>query len=192
MADETILDFASVQAIITASGINAHGAELHGVLTGLICAGFSFDDNDYIAIINDLFHNGEGLPKDVKVVVKQLFGEIWQKILEDSYGFQPLLPDDDDTIVERGNALGSWVQGFNLGFGLQQKNNPVLSADVKEVLADFAEIANLSDEVEEDEETEQAYYEIAEYARMSALLCFTELGCPPNEPEDILQPKILH
>ncbi|WDD97901.1 UPF0149 family protein [Thalassomonas actiniarum] len=192
MADETRLDFASVQAVITASGVNAHGAELHGVLTGLICAGFSFDDHDYMAMINDLFNNGEGLPKDLKDVVKQMFGEVWQDLLDESYRFQLLLPDDDETIVERGHALGVWVQGFNLGFGLQQKNNPVLSDDVKEVLTDFAEIANLSDDVEEDEETEQAYYEIAEYARMSALLCFSELGTPPSETEDPQQPKTLH
>ena len=33
--------------------------------------------------------------------------------------------------------------------------------------------------MEEDEVTEQAYFEIAEYVRISALLCFTELGSPP-------------
>jgi hypothetical protein len=81
-----------------------------------------------------------------------------------------------------------WVQGFNLGFGLQQKQTVGLSDDVKEVLKDFAEIANLSDEIEEDETTEQAYFEISEYVRISALLCFTELGSPPetNNGQQIL------
>ena len=55
-----------------------------------------------------------------------------------------------------------------------------MSEDVQEVLNDFVDIANLSDEMEEDEDTEQAYYEIAEYVRISALLCFTELGVPPE------------
>ena len=75
------------------------------------------------------------------------------------------------------------MQGFNLGFGLQQTKNAALSEDVKEVLVDFGEIANLSDEMEEDEDTEQAFFEIAEYVRISALLCFTELGSPPA-PQD--------
>ena len=48
------------------------------------------------------------------------------------------------------------------------------------MLTDFGDIANLSDEMEEDEDTEQAFYEIAEYVRISALLCFTELGVPPE------------
>lgn len=183
MKEETTLDFASAQAVITTENITLHASELHGVLTGLVCGGYAFENTDYMAIINDLFNNGEGLPSKVKSLVKLMFADVWSNILDDSYSFQVMLPDDDDSIAERSNALGIWVQGFNLGFGLQQKNNATLSDDVKEVLTDFGEIANLSDEVEEDEATEQAYFEIAEYARISALLCFTELGVPPK-PKD--------
>ncbi len=186
MPNESSLDFASVQAILTSESIEAHGSELHGVLTGLVCAGFTFESDDYLGMINDLFNNGEGLPREVKSTVKLMFSQVWTDIIDDSYGFQLMLPDDDDSIVERGHALGAWVQGFNLGFGLQQKNKAILSEDVKEVLVDFAEIANLSDEMEENEETEQSYFEIAEYVRISSLLCFTELGSPPEtkSPEE--------
>jgi uncharacterized protein len=173
-----------VQAILTAESITAHAAELHGVLTGLVCAGFTFESDDYITMINDLFNNGEGLPREVKSTVKSMFAKVWHDIIDDSYSFQLMLPDDDDSIVERGHALSVWVQGFNLGFGLQQKDKAVYSEDVKEVLIDFAEIANLSDEMEEDEDTEQAYFEIAEYVRISALLCFTELGSPPESKSE--------
>ncbi len=185
MTTENNLDFASVQAIVTTQSIKLHSSELHGVLTGLVCSGFPFESHEYLVMINDLFNNGEGLPAPVKGIVKQMFSEVWQTILDDSYGFTLMLPDDDDSIVERSNALGAWVQGFNLGFGLQHKDSPVVSEDVKEVLADFAEIANLSEEVEEDEATEQAYFEISEYVRISALLCFTELGSPPEQNTEV-------
>ena len=69
MSNETTLDFASVQAILTAESITEHAAELHGVLTGLVCAGFTFESEDYITMINDLFNNGEGLPREVKSTV---------------------------------------------------------------------------------------------------------------------------
>lgn len=180
MNEETTLDFASVQAIVTTENVKLHASELHGLLTGLVCGGYTFEGNDYLVMVNDMFNNGEGLPNKIKIIVKLMFSDVWKNLLDDSYGFQLMLPDDDDSIVERGHALGVWVQGFNLGFGLQQKSNATLSEDVKEVLSDFAEIANLSEEVDEDESTEQAYYEIAEYARISALLCFTELGVPPE------------
>jgi len=176
------LDFASAQATITTENIKVHASEIHGVLTGLVCAGFSFEDQSYLTMLNDLFNNGEGFPNHVKTVVKQMFSELWTDILDDVYSFQLMLPDDDDTIAERGHALSLWVQGFNLGFGLQQKDTAVTSEEIKEVLIDFAEIANLSDELEEDETTEQAYFEIGEYVRISALLCFSELGSAPDKP----------
>ncbi len=183
MPDSNTLDFPSVQAILTSESVEAHAAEIHGVLTGLIAAGFEFESSDYIAMVNDMLNNAEGLPVTVKSLVKDIYSDIWQHILDESYSFQLMLPDDDDSITERGHALGKWVQGFNLGFGLQQTQNATFSDDVKEVLADFGEIANLSDDMEEDEATEQAYFEIAEYVRISALLCFTELGSPPT-PQD--------
>ncbi len=173
------LNFSSAQAVLTTENIQSHASEFHGVLTGLVCAGYTFEEHSYLGMLNDLFNNGEVFPSAVKVIIKQMYSELWSDIIDDDYAFQLMLPDDDESIVERGHALGSWVQGFNLGFGLQQKNSPVTSSEVKEVLTDFSEIANLSDEMEEDEDTEQAYFEISEYVRISALLCFTELGSSP-------------
>lgn len=186
------LDFSSAQAIITTENIQSHASEIHGVLTGLVCAGFTFEEQSYIVMLNDLFNNGDVFPDAVKTVIKQMYSELWADILDDDYAFQLMLPDDDDSIVERGNGLSNWVQGFNLGFGLQQKNNPVTSSEVKEVLTDFAEIANLSDEMEEDEDTEQAYFEISEYVRISALLCFTELGSSPTTVDDKNTDNTIH
>jgi len=179
MSQEKILEFADVQATLTAESIQAHSAELHGLLTGLISAGYAFEGTDYLSVINDMFNNGEGLPVAVKNTIKQLYSETWQSLLDDSFGFQLLLPDDDESIAERANALGSWVQGFNLGFGLQQKDKSITNEDIKEVLSDFVDIANLSDEIDEDEATEQAYFEIAEYVKVSVLLCFSEMGVRP-------------
>lgn len=174
------IDFASAQAVITTENVKAHASEIHGVLTGLVCAGFPFEDQGYLGMLNDMFNQGDSFPSAVKNIIKQMFSELWSDILDDAYTFQLFLPDDDESIVERGHALGSWVQGFNLGFGLQQKDTPVASSEVKEVLTDFAEIANLSDEMEEDEDTEQAFFEISEYVRISSLLCFSELGTLPT------------
>jgi yecA family protein len=178
------MDFASMQAILTCENVKAHASELHGVLSGLVCAGFEFEDQSYLVMLNDLFNEGDNFPSPVKSAIKQMYSELWSNVLDDNYGFNLLLPDDDDTMAERGNALSLWVQGFNLGFGLQQKDKPVLSEEVKEVLVDFGEIANLSDEMDEDESTEQAYFEISEYVRISSLLCFSELASPPLKASD--------
>lgn len=190
--NDNAIDFASLQAILASEDVSSHASELHGVLTGLICAGFEFEDQGYLNMLHDLFNDGDAYPATVKTALKQAYSELWSSILDDSYSFNLLLPDDDDSIVERGNALSMWVQGFNLGFGLQQKDNPVISEEVKEVLTDFGEIANLSDEMEEDEDTEQAYFEISEYVRISALLCFSELASAPIQNPSASDKKTLH
>ena len=179
MSDSHNFDFSSFQAILTSEGVEAHASEIHGVLTGLICAGFAFESTDYISMLADMFHQAESFETSIKNKLQDFYGHIWQKLLDDHFGFQLLLPDDDDSIEERSHALAKWVQGFNLGFGLQQTKSATFSDEVKEVLADFGEIANLSDEIDEDEVAEQAYFEIAEYVRISALLCFSELSSSP-------------
>lgn len=189
MSNSSSISFADAQATITTNEVIAHAAEIHGMLTGLICAGFAFESHDYLALVNDCFNNNEMMPMPVKSLVKDLYSGIWQGLSDDAFGFQPLLPDDDDSIVERTAGLAAWVQGFNLGFGLQHKDSPVSSEEAKEVLADFAEIANLSDDVDEDEDCEQAYFEIAEYVRISSLLIFSELG---TLPEQKTESKTLH
>ena len=190
--NNNLMDFASMQAILTSEDVRSHASEIHGVLTGLVCAGFEFEDQGYVAMLNDLFNDGDGFPAAVKVALKQMYSELWASILDDTYSFNLLLPDDDDTMAERGHALSVWVQGFNLGFGLEQKDSPVVSEEVKEVLTDFSEIANLSDEMEEDEDTEQAYFEISEYVRISAILCFSELASAPNKDSNGTDKKRLH
>ncbi len=187
-----VIDFAAAQAILTSESVNFHASEIHGVLTGLVCAGFEFEDRGYFSLLSDLFNSGDSFSGNVKKMLEPLYNQLWTNILDDNYSFNLLLPDDDDTIAERGHALSMWVQGFNLGFGIQQKDTPVVSDEVKEVLTDFVEIANLSDEMDEDEDTEQAYFEIAEYVRISALLCFSELATPPNAKSNDGENKVLH
>jgi len=108
-ATNNLMDFASMQAILTSEDVKSHASELHGVLTGLVCAGFEFEDQGYLAMLNDLFNDGDGFPGAVKIALKQMYQELWTSILDDSYSFNLLLPDDDDSIAERGHALSVWV-----------------------------------------------------------------------------------
>ncbi|WP_371188729.1 UPF0149 family protein [Thalassotalea maritima] len=181
MANNPTIDFAQVTAVMGGENFSAHASEIHGLLTGVISAGFPFEDESFLTLISDFFNNGEGLGKNLKDLLKSMYADIWQAMIDDSFGFQLLIPDDDESLTERGQALGLWVQGYNLGFGLQQKDNKDFSADVKEIINDFANIANLSTEMDDDEETENAYFELLEYVRISALLCFAELGAKPAQ-----------
>lgn len=181
-------DYSHAQSILSSQNVLSHASEIHGALAGLISAGMAFEDSQYISIIADMFNNGEPLPKEAAQLVKNLFSDLWQQLADDSFAFQLLIPDDDESLAERTQGIASWVQGFNLGFALQLKSDDKtkqtkLSEDVEDVLKDFAEIANLAVDVDDDEESEQAFFEVNEYVRLSALMCFAELGQAPATRE---------
>ncbi|MDB9942804.1 UPF0149 family protein, partial [Pseudomonadales bacterium] len=91
------------------------------------------------------------------------------------FNFHLLVPDDETAIALRSQALGEWCSGFLAGFGLAGRfQNGDLSDDLRELLADLSNIANLDEEVPDDEANEGDLLEITEYVRMSALLVFAE------------------
>lgn len=181
MSKPSSLKFSAVQHSISAENVTLHASELHGMISGMICAGYPYEQQDYIALVNDMFNNGAGFPASVKNLIDEVYGKVWQQLMDDSFGFQPLIPEDDEALEDRSIALSLWVQGFNLGFGIVQKQTSTYSEEVQEVLRDFAEIANLSTEVDEDEENEMALFEIQEYVKVSALMIFSELGLLPED-----------
>jgi uncharacterized protein YgfB (UPF0149 family) len=50
------------------------------------------------------------------------------------------------------------------------------SDDVKEALEDFSDISRMEEPMDADDESEKALFEVEEYVKISAILCFSELG----------------
>jgi uncharacterized protein YgfB (UPF0149 family) len=130
-----------------------------------------------------MFCAADALPEELKVALEQMFDHIGQQMLDSDFALVLLLPDDAAPINERGAALINYVQGFMTGFGLQQNDLTNCSDDVKEALEDFAEIVKMEDSMNDDEESEQALFEVQEYVRVSSMLCFNELGQSPLDDE---------
>jgi uncharacterized protein YgfB (UPF0149 family) len=101
--------------------------------------------------------------------------------------YQLFLPDDDESLEARVEALGVWCQGFVYGLaagGVQEDS--VIPDDSKELITDIIEISRAGyvadDEAEErvgvvndDDEDEAAFMEVSEYVRMGVLLIYEEL-----------------
>jgi uncharacterized protein YgfB (UPF0149 family) len=100
--------------------------------------------------------------------------------------FDLMLPDDDEPLEARVEALGVWCQGFVFGIAIGGiKEDTELPADSKELIKDIIEIsragyvvdeeAELAVSEEGDEEDEVAFMEVSEYVRMGILLIYEEL-----------------
>ncbi|WP_244596058.1 UPF0149 family protein [Pseudidiomarina aestuarii] len=171
-------------------GLLSNAAEVHGILSGMVAGGASLEGDDWLLLMSDLIHEGQSFKPAVKEKLVELAGSICAAMRDPDLGYQLLLPGDHQPLYERLQAMTAWVQSFLVGFGVNQTNLAGLSEDLREAIEDLVEIAKLDLSVDEDEEGERAYFEIVEYLRISAMLCFNELG--KNSGGACKTNKVLH
>lgn len=170
------LSFELIANALLSNKVTSDPSELHGILCGMVSGGMNLDNQDWINSLADFINAGDKFPEEVDSLIYQVYEASVEQLLDGEFSFSMLLPDDLAPIEERAQSLISWVQGFLLGFGVQQESQHSISDEVKEALNDFAEIAKMDSAMSESEESEQALFEVEEYVRISAMLCFGELG----------------
>lgn len=174
--DANPLSYDRLTEFFEQNGMLSNAAEVHGILTGMLSGGASIEGEDWLLLLSDLMNEGQSFKPAVKERIVELAEDICAGMRDPDLGFNLLLPNDHEALVERITSMSAWVNSFLVGFGVNQTNLTGLSEDVREVIDDMVEIAKLDFAVDEDEEAERAYYEIVEYLRISAMLTFNELG----------------
>ena len=93
-----------------------------------------------------------------------------------------LLPEDDELIEERADALGAWCESFLAGLGLsgELSKERKLSEDVRQALEDLSEIARIEADGD-DESLEKAFADVSEHVRLASLLIANELRGDQND-----------
>ena len=184
MSPEPLPDFRHV-LLLSRGGLNAAElAECHGVLCGMICGENGNTAQDFLAHLSTLelaVDAGTAL-HDAMI---EAFESTVQQLADAELRFNLWLPDDEQPLDERTQALAQWCTGFLAGLGV---GGPLekLSQEAAEALGDLQQIARAgfsapSDDAEEmsqDEENEQAFVEIVEYVRVVTLILREELRGP--------------
>ncbi|QYJ81735.1 UPF0149 family protein [Shewanella aegiceratis] len=177
-------------AELNAADIAQHPVEVHGSLVGLICGGVGQGKSEWIKPLLELINDGQLPPPSLVQLLEELYQDTLARITDADFGFTPMAPEEEETLSKRVEALSLWVQSFLTGIAMAQPKLNRASSDVKEVIKDLAEIAQVEFDVAEDEESEAAYIELMEFARMAALLCYAEFGPEPSEIKD--QDPMIH
>ncbi|MFK8047373.1 MAG: UPF0149 family protein [Halioglobus sp.] len=170
-----IFDFAELANHLLEQGLQSSPADIHGCLCGLLAAGAAVEPELALsALIEalDLELRGE-----LAEQVMHLYTISGAALEDEEFDFHPLLPDDEDDIETRTIALGGWCQGFLSGFalvsaGASSASENAVSRDSAEVLKDFAAIAQAEvdpEDAEDEEASEENYYELVEYLRFATL-----------------------
>lgn len=149
-------------------------AELHGALCGWL-AGGGGDSRSWPALvladpILPAPANDDALDRLRTASVAQLS--------DADFGFELLLPDDDD-VVERAGAMFAWCRCFLGGFGLSVAEK-TLSEEAEEALGDIANLAAARIDDVDPEGDEESLTEIEEYLRMAVLLLHADCALGPK------------
>ncbi len=179
MTELSVLDFDQVQAVLERHEIHANASEVHGVIAGMLSGGTKMDSIDWLIPVSDFFNQGLEFNNAVEGELQLMFKSICENLLDEDMPFTPLLPSDDEDLNVRSAALSSWTEGFMSGFALNKAVLADASDDVNEAIRDFAEISKMATDLDDNEENENAFFEVHEYVRISALMCFDELGDNP-------------
>ncbi|TQV62345.1 MAG: UPF0149 family protein [Halothiobacillaceae bacterium] len=172
-----MVDFDRVEQALDDAAVSA--AEAHGVLTGMICASGPVELSDWWSQIRE-----DDEQAAVPALLGQVHAETSTSLAELTGTFDLMLPDDEDDLGDRAEALHLWCNGFLYGYGVAGGKDPSqLPDDAAEVLRDIGQFAQASFDLgDDDEEDELAYSELVEYLRVGVLLLHETLH-PRPEPE---------
>lgn len=157
---------------------------LHGTLAGLACAGMDPGSADWLEQLSECLDGADlAAHREAMVALHTL---VARDLADGELGFQPMLPDGDEFLSVRAQALARWSEGFICGFVAVQRT---LSSDDREVLDDIAAIsqldgedsladaalnrAGLNDPASADS-NERDFMELCEYVRLAAMDLYRE------------------
>jgi uncharacterized protein YgfB (UPF0149 family) len=169
-------------------------AELHGLVSGQLASGARLSNDLWLQMANDFLEIEKFSHEESKVGLVGLYQQTLEQLEGLAMSLDLLLPDDEHEISQRVEALGQWVQGFLAGFGTQgRQTDKSLSTDAKELLNDLGQISQVASvDLEETEESENDFFELAEYVRMGAVFIFTECNKPVAQTQESEDKPTLH
>jgi len=178
-------DYLTLVSALEKLGTEIMPSEIHGTLSGLLSANSRANPEVWQQALWPNQPKGDLLAAEAHEVFKQTHEITCTQLNDPSCKFQMLLPDDDDSLTQRVNALGDWCQGFLIGLSLGGiKDFSPLPEDAREIAKDMLEIARAGTtyDLEGSEEDEDAYAELVEYLRIGVLLINEELQPTQSAP----------
>lgn len=168
----SLLSHDAVEEALSTLEMPPAAAEIHGHLLGCVAAGGAALA-EWLARVGDEVPTGP-LSEPARQALAQLYQQTMALLAEQQLELELLMPPDDLPLTERLESLALWCQGFLAGYGLSprrqsDRSGSRPSAEVEEVLNDFAAIVQVDVDIEDSESAERDLFELTEYVRMVAM-----------------------
>ncbi|QWF72460.1 UPF0149 family protein [Methylomonas paludis] len=162
------MGYQSISEILISLDADFEAAEAHGVAVGMLSIAIQADADNWLQLILSDYAD---IPAQYTEPLLDLF-EKTRKVLAnglDEFGFDLLLPDDDEPLAEQSEALRAWCLGFLFGVGYL-RSQVAWPGEVAEIMQDIVEITKLDTNIENgDDEDANALMELREYLRTAVL-----------------------
>lgn len=183
MNDKPRLNYDAFVTLLEQHNMVVTPAEVHGVICGLIGGGMAQNDARWQQHFNALLNDGFGLPSEVQKAVNLLFSRVHDDLLNQG-PFELLMPDDDEPLDERLEAMMEWAGAFLAAFGVVQQELNKASTELQEMIQDISSITRVSSDFDqEDEESEVAFVVLYEHLKLGVTLVFEEFGKGLPQPK---------
>lgn len=163
-------DFEDLQQVLS-DFESVHGAaEAHGALCGILGFMGATGKAQWIAWLLQDADTSVVSARDGIVFLDSFYDRACENLVDESFGFGLLLPEDESALYSRINALASWCDGFvfGLGFGgvLKELDG---NEEVDELVSDLIRISQTDGEGASSEADEADFAEVVEYVRVAVL-----------------------
>lgn len=180
-------NYESLADLIARANLPMLPAELHGLATGLLVVDTSVSENHFAQLVFEAPEQGDVLATENAHQLGEFFQVTRTALQTTTLAFEPLVPDDDESLGVRIEAACEWARGLLYGLteqGIHQRDD--LSEDVTGFVNDLIEISKGEYVADEGEDGEIVYADLLEYLRMGALMVQEELQPVKAAPQQQL------
>ncbi len=180
------LEFQNVENILRQHSLDSKVSQFHGMLTGLICAGFEENESDdwLPVLVGDRFLT-EAEYQPLKQDALELFRAVGDELIGEGFDFTVILPDEDHEFELRVRSLISWCDGFLEVLFL---HGELSFNDLPEDCTDFVEDVQLISQIELDDEDledelDMEFFTLEHHLSIGVQLLFETINFkeePPN------------
>ena len=166
--------YTQIESTLALAGVELTVSEVHGTVVGSIANHLKTGISpDLLKLIEPDSDSNDGRYSHLSELLYELYRENSETLFESNEGYELLLPDDDEAISMRVEALANWSRGYLLGllyndrFSIDQ-----LPESGSEIARDMMEIAEAAAGAGEEEEENWALGELEEYIKVGTQLIF--------------------
>ena len=172
------IDHNELDAALRRCGSTWNAGQAHGLLCSRLALAGADGASRWLAQVLADTDPDNSLRTECEALLDALCTATWRQLAERQSEFMLLLPDDDDSVQVRAEAMGQWCEGFLHGLVSEthgdQLRERLAGEPLSDIIKDMLEITRGAAGDEDDDDN--AFSELVEYLRVAAQLTYEELA----------------